>query len=91
MIYMYDDVKVEVRLREGRGVNVHMYCAWKPGILLSTMRALDEIGLDIQQAVISCFNGFSLDVFRAEVCLVCTILSLVSLSSFILSSLITSS
>ncbi|KAL8543974.1 hypothetical protein ACS0TY_004502 [Phlomoides rotata] len=31
------------------------------------MRALDNLGLGIQQAVISCFNGFALDVFRAEV------------------------
>ncbi|KAL7145847.1 hypothetical protein ABFS83_06G001600 [Erythranthe nasuta] len=60
--------KVEVRLREGRGVNIHMFCARRPGLLLSTMRALDNLGLDIQQAVISCFNGFALDVFRAEQC-----------------------
>jgi hypothetical protein len=31
------------------------------------MRALDNLGLDIEQAVISCFNGFAMDVFRAEV------------------------
>lgn len=31
------------------------------------MRALDGLGLDVQQAVISCFNGFALDVFKAEV------------------------
>uniref|UniRef100_A0A5B6ZQW1 Putative inducer of CBF expression 2 n=1 Tax=Davidia involucrata TaxID=16924 RepID=A0A5B6ZQW1_DAVIN len=60
--------KVEVRVREGRGVNIHMFCARRPGLLLSTMRALDNLGLDIQQAVISCFNGFALDVFRAEQC-----------------------
>ncbi|XP_022750433.1 transcription factor ICE1-like [Durio zibethinus] len=60
--------KVEVRLREGRAVNIHMFCACRPGLLLSTMRALDNLGLDIQQAVISCFNGFALDVFRAEQC-----------------------
>ncbi|KAL9323801.1 hypothetical protein ACSQ67_008658 [Phaseolus vulgaris] len=30
------------------------------------MRALGNLGLDAQQAVISCFNGFVLDVFRAE-------------------------
>ncbi|KAK4477292.1 hypothetical protein RD792_016506 [Penstemon davidsonii] len=60
--------KVEVRLSEGRGVNIHMFCARRPGLLLSTMRALDNLGLDIQQAVISCFNGFALDVFRAEQC-----------------------
>lgn len=56
-----------MRVREGRAVNIHMFCARRPGLLLSTMRALDGLGLDIQQAVISCFNGFALDVFRAEV------------------------
>ncbi|KAG6715573.1 hypothetical protein I3842_04G001700 [Carya illinoinensis] len=60
--------RVEVRVREGRAVNIHMFCARRPGLLLSTMRALDNLGLDIQQAVISCFNGFALDVFRAEQC-----------------------
>ncbi|XP_075517204.1 transcription factor ICE1-like [Primulina tabacum] len=60
--------KVEVRLREGRAVNIHMFCGRRPGLLLSTMRALDNLGLDIQQAVISCFNGFALDIFRAEQC-----------------------
>ncbi|XP_078433442.1 transcription factor ICE1-like [Wolffia australiana] len=59
---------VEVREREGRVVNIHMFCSRKPGILLAIMRALDSLGLDIQQAVISCFNGFALDVFRAEPC-----------------------
>ncbi|OIW15378.1 hypothetical protein TanjilG_20290 [Lupinus angustifolius] len=58
--------RVEVRLREGRAVNIHMFCSRKPGVLLSTMRALDNMGLDIQQAVISCFNGFAMDIFRAE-------------------------
>ncbi|KAL0354984.1 UNVERIFIED_CONTAM: Transcription factor ICE1 [Sesamum radiatum] len=60
--------RVEVRLREGRVVNIHMFCGRRPGILLSTMRAMENLGLDIQQAVISCFNGFALDVFRAEQC-----------------------
>ncbi|KAF8378063.1 hypothetical protein HHK36_029397 [Tetracentron sinense] len=58
--------RVEVRVREGRAVNIHMFCARRPSLLLSTMRAMDNLGLDIQQAVISCFNGFALDVFRAE-------------------------
>lgn len=55
-------------LREGRGVNIHMFCARRMGLLQSTLKTLDDLGLDIQQAVISCFNGFALDVFRAEVC-----------------------
>ncbi|CAL9205500.1 unnamed protein product [Musa hybrid cultivar] len=60
--------RVEVRAREGRAVNIHMFCARRPGLLLSAMRALDDLGLDIQQAVISCFNGFALDIFQAEQC-----------------------
>ncbi|TKY60536.1 Transcription factor ICE1 [Spatholobus suberectus] len=60
--------KVEVGLREGRAVNIHMFCDRKPGLLLSTMRALDNLGLDIQQAVISYFNGFAMNIFRAEQC-----------------------
>ncbi|KAK9925581.1 hypothetical protein M0R45_033902 [Rubus argutus] len=61
--------KVDVQIRESGGaVNIHMFCARRPGLLLSTMTALDNLGLDIQQAVISCFNGFALDVFRAEQC-----------------------
>ncbi|KAL0773548.1 hypothetical protein Bca101_038699 [Brassica carinata] len=59
-------VKEEL-LREGRAVNMHMFCGRRPGLLLATMKALDNLGLDVQQAVISCFNGFALDVFRAEV------------------------
>ncbi|CAH9143993.1 unnamed protein product [Cuscuta epithymum] len=60
--------RVEVGVRDGRSVNIHMLCSRKPaGLLLSTMRALDRLGLDVQQAVISCFNGFSMDIFRAEV------------------------
>ncbi|KAK8710807.1 hypothetical protein V6N13_146116 [Hibiscus sabdariffa] len=60
--------RVEVRLREGKAVNIHMFCGRRPGLLLSTMRALDNLGLDVQQAVISCFNGFAMDIFRAEQC-----------------------
>ncbi|TKY46258.1 Transcription factor ICE1 [Spatholobus suberectus] len=40
--------KVEVRVREGRAVDIHMFCARRPGLLLSTMRALDNLGLDVQ-------------------------------------------
>ncbi|KAG0614573.1 hypothetical protein M758_6G187400 [Ceratodon purpureus] len=58
--------RVEVRKREGQALNIHMFCARRPGLLLNTVRALDALGLDVQQAVISCFNGFALDLFRAE-------------------------
>lgn len=58
--------KVEVDTRDGRALNIHMVCSKQPGLLLATVKKLDELGLDIQQAVVSCFNGFALDVFRAE-------------------------
>ena len=60
-------MQVEVRVREGGIVNIHIICASKPGVLVSTMMALDSLGLDVHQANISCFNDFSLDVFKAEV------------------------
>ncbi|XP_013583788.1 PREDICTED: transcription factor SCREAM2 [Brassica oleracea var. oleracea] len=63
-----EQARIEVKLREGKAVNIHMFSGRRPGLLLSTMRALDDLGLDVQQAVISCFNGFALDVFRAEQC-----------------------
>uniref|UniRef100_A0A7I4ECU5 Plant bHLH transcription factor ACT-like domain-containing protein n=1 Tax=Physcomitrium patens TaxID=3218 RepID=A0A7I4ECU5_PHYPA len=59
--------RMEVRKREGQALNIHMFCARRRGLLLSTVRALDALDLDVQQAVISCFNGFALDLFRAEV------------------------
>ncbi|MED6105946.1 Transcription factor SCREAM2, partial [Stylosanthes scabra] len=59
---------VEVKVREGKAVNIHMFCSHRPGLLLSTMQALDNLGLDVQQAVISCFNGFALDIFKAQQC-----------------------
>ncbi|RLM69577.1 transcription factor SCREAM2-like [Panicum miliaceum] len=60
--------RVEVRMREGRAVNIHMFCARRPGILLNAMKAIEGLGLDVQQAVASCFSGFTLDVFKAELC-----------------------
>ncbi|CAI9267337.1 unnamed protein product [Lactuca saligna] len=59
-------IRIEVKQREGRAMNIHMFCSRRPGLLLSVTRTLDNLGLDIQQAVISCFNGFALDVFKAE-------------------------
>ncbi|KQJ88406.1 transcription factor SCREAM2 isoform X2 [Brachypodium distachyon] len=58
---------VQVRLREGEAYNIHMLCARRPGLLHSTLTAIDSLNLDVQQAVISCFNGFVMDVFKAEV------------------------
>ncbi|CAK9178803.1 unnamed protein product [Ilex paraguariensis] len=63
----YQQPRIHVEVREGNEFNIHMFCTRRPGLLLSTMMALDNLGLDVQQAVISCFNGFVMDVFKAEV------------------------
>ncbi|XP_048573187.1 transcription factor ICE1-like isoform X1 [Triticum urartu] len=59
---------VEVKLREGRIVNIRMMCSRRPGVVHSSLKALEGLGLDVQQAVISYFNDFTLDVFKAEQC-----------------------
>ncbi|XP_037427709.1 transcription factor ICE1-like isoform X1 [Triticum dicoccoides] len=60
--------RVEVKLREGRVVNIRMMCSRRPGVVHSSLKALEGLGLDVQQAVISYFNDFTLDVFKAEQC-----------------------
>ncbi|KAL2631615.1 hypothetical protein R1flu_016301 [Riccia fluitans] len=60
-------LRVDMNVEETMNAfNIHMFCSRRPGILLSTMRALEGLGLEVQQAVVSCFNGFALDIFRAE-------------------------
>lgn len=46
---------------------IEICCAPKPGLLLSTVNTLEELGLEIQQCVISCFNDFSMQVSCSEV------------------------
>ncbi|KAG2300619.1 hypothetical protein Bca52824_037091 [Brassica carinata] len=59
--------KFEVDKRE---VNTHIdiCCSTKPGLLLSTVGTLEiNLGLEIQQCVISCFSDFSLQASCSEV------------------------
>ncbi|CAH8281732.1 unnamed protein product [Eruca vesicaria subsp. sativa] len=59
--------KFEVNQRE---VNTHIdiCCSSRPGLLLSTVGTLEiNLGLEIQQCVISCFNDFSLQASCSEV------------------------
>jgi hypothetical protein len=34
----------------------------------SIQQAPDSLGLDIEQAIMSCFDGFTMDISRAKVC-----------------------
>ncbi|WZZ57481.1 hypothetical protein YC2023_057588 [Brassica napus] len=54
--------QVEVRLS---AVNTRMICCRRPGLLLATRKALDKLGFGCHQAVISCFDGFAVHVFRS--------------------------
>uniref|UniRef100_A0ACD5ZHA2 Uncharacterized protein n=1 Tax=Avena sativa TaxID=4498 RepID=A0ACD5ZHA2_AVESA len=59
--------KFEVERKEGGGdTRVEIYCAAKPGLLLSTVNTLDVLGLDIQQCVVSCFNDFAMHASCSE-------------------------
>ena len=57
---------MEVNTREGKALNIHMFCSKKAGMLLSTISALDGVGLDVKQAVISWLNGFDLHLLQAK-------------------------
>ncbi|CDY39306.1 BnaC05g10730D [Brassica napus] len=54
--------QVEVRLS---AVNTRMICCRRPGLLLATRKALDKLGFGCHKAVISCFDGFAVHVFRS--------------------------
>ncbi|KAK3131305.1 hypothetical protein QOZ80_6BG0504760 [Eleusine coracana subsp. coracana] len=58
--------KFEVERKESGETRVEIYCAAKPGLLLSTVSTLDTLGLDIQQAVVSCFNDFGMHASCSE-------------------------
>ncbi|CAK8568415.1 unnamed protein product [Lathyrus sativus] len=61
--------KVEAWEMEDGTVNIHMFCAYKPGVLVSIMKAFEILGLDIHNANISCFDGFTIDIYKAEQCI----------------------
>ncbi|KAI3824178.1 hypothetical protein L1987_05628 [Smallanthus sonchifolius] len=58
--------KFEVE-RRNTDTHVQIRCATKPGLLLSTVNAFEELGLDIQQCVISSFGDFTLQASCYEV------------------------
>ncbi|EEF35011.1 transcription factor bHLH93 [Ricinus communis] len=52
--------------RRNEDTQIEICCASKPGLLLSTVTALEALGLEIQQCVISCFNDFSIQASCSE-------------------------
>ncbi|CAM0870556.1 unnamed protein product [Alopecurus aequalis] len=42
------------------GTSIEICCATNPGVLLSTVNALEVLGLEIEQCVVSCFGDFGM-------------------------------
>ncbi|MFS7910078.1 putative transcription factor bHLH family [Helianthus anomalus] len=59
-------IRIEVRRSEGGVVVIHMSSGWRPGLLHSITKTINDLGLELQQAVVSSFDGFILDVYRAQ-------------------------
>ncbi|KAF8686850.1 hypothetical protein HU200_043352 [Digitaria exilis] len=58
--------KFDVERKESGETRVEIYCASKPGLLLSTVSTLENLGLDIQQCVVSSFNDFGMHASCSE-------------------------
>ncbi|KAI3971697.1 hypothetical protein MKW92_022038 [Papaver armeniacum] len=63
---MINSPKFDVERRRN-DTRVEICCAGKPGLLLSTVTAIETLGLEIQQCVISSFNDFSMQASCSEV------------------------
>lgn len=57
--------KFDVERRDSH-TRIEMSCSGKQGLLLSSVSALEALGLEIQQCVITCFNDFSLHAACSE-------------------------
>lgn len=53
--------------RRDQETRIEVSCPTKPGLMLSTLGTLDMLGLEVEQCVISCFNGFSVKASCCEV------------------------
>ncbi|XP_047328739.1 transcription factor bHLH93-like [Impatiens glandulifera] len=51
--------KFDVESSSNKETRIEICCAPKPGLLLSTVKTLEALDLEIQHCVISCFNDFA--------------------------------
>ncbi|CAM0870555.1 unnamed protein product [Alopecurus aequalis] len=57
---MRNSTKFVVEKRGDGGASIEICCAANPGVLLSMVSALEVLGLDIDQCVLSCFGDFGM-------------------------------
>ncbi|KAJ8772370.1 hypothetical protein K2173_027547 [Erythroxylum novogranatense] len=52
--------------RRNMDTKIEIFCTGKPGLLLSTVKTLEALGVEIEQCVISCFNEFAMQASCSE-------------------------
>uniref|UniRef100_A0A0E0MAB4 BHLH domain-containing protein n=1 Tax=Oryza punctata TaxID=4537 RepID=A0A0E0MAB4_ORYPU len=55
-----NSTRFEVERRENGSIGIEMACAAIPELLPSTLTALEALGLEIEQCVVSCFDDFAM-------------------------------
>uniref|UniRef100_A0ACD5WJ15 Uncharacterized protein n=1 Tax=Avena sativa TaxID=4498 RepID=A0ACD5WJ15_AVESA len=64
---MRNSTKFVVEKRGDGGASIEICCTTTPGVLLSTVSALEVLGLEIEQCVVSCFSDFGMQAFCSQV------------------------
>lgn len=57
-----NSTKFDVERRGNGSTRIEICCPANPGVLLSTVSALEVLGLEIEQCVVSCFGDFGMQV-----------------------------
>lgn len=55
-----NSTKFDVEKRGNGSTRIEICCPTNPGVLLSTVSALEVLGLEIEQCVVSCFSDFGM-------------------------------
>lgn len=55
-----NSTKFDVEQRGNGSTKIEICCSTNPGVLLSTVSALEVLGLEIEQCVVSCFSDFGM-------------------------------
>ena len=57
---MRNSTKFVIEKQGDGGTRIDICCATSPGVLISTVSALEVLGLEIEQCVVSCFGDFAM-------------------------------
>lgn len=67
MIRVRVHMQFDVEKRGNGSTRVEICCPTNPGVLLSTVSALEVLGLEIEQCVVSCFSDFGMQASCSQV------------------------